>query len=96
MDADPRFNEYPPHEEFVEGLDWVPGQIPPQIRSPEYSGNSSDASSDTQASRIIQALSVMTSPCRPKGMYLSVVGPFTRFFRVPEFSGYHQWQQESQ
>ena len=60
IDADPRFNEYPPHEEFVEGPDWVPGQIPPQIRSPEYSGNFSDASSDTQASRIIQVVSVAT------------------------------------
>ena len=49
VDADPRFNEYPPHEEFVEGPDWVPGQIPPKIRSPEYGGNSSDTSSDTQA-----------------------------------------------
>ena len=65
MDADPRFNEYPPHEEFVEGPDWVPGQIPPQIRSPEYGGNSSDASSDTQASRIIQAVSVTTGPDQP-------------------------------
>ena len=58
VDTDPCFNEYPPHEEFVEGPDWVPGQIPPKIRSPEYGGNSSDTSSDTQASRIIQSLSV--------------------------------------
>ena len=65
VDADPRFNEYPPHEEFVEGPDWVPGQIPPKIRSPEYSGNSSDASSDTQSSHIIQAVSVMTGPDQP-------------------------------
>ena len=56
VDADPRFNKYPPHEEFVEGPDWVPGQIPPQIRSPEYGGNSSDTSSDTQASRIKESL----------------------------------------
>ena len=62
VDADPRFNEYPPHEEFVEGPEWVPGQIPPKIRSPEYGGNSSDASSDTQASRIIQAVSLMATP----------------------------------
>ena len=62
VDVDPRFNEYLPHEEFVEGPDWVPGQIPPKIWSPEYGGNSSDASSDTQASRIIRAVSVMTSP----------------------------------
>ena len=59
VDADPCFNEYPPHEEFVKGPDWVPGQIPPKIHSLEYGGNSSDASSDTQASHIIQAVSVM-------------------------------------
>ena len=29
VDADPRFNKYLPHEEFVEGPDWAPGQIPP-------------------------------------------------------------------
>ena len=39
VDADPHFNEYPPYEEFVEGLEWTPGGIPPKIRSPEYSGN---------------------------------------------------------
>ena len=61
VDADPRFNEYPPHEEFVEGVDWTPGCIPPKIRSPEYGGNSSDASSDTQASRIIRAVSLTTT-----------------------------------
>ena len=65
IDADPRYNEYPPDEEFVEGPDWTPGQIPPQIRSPEYSGNFSDASSNTQASRIIQAISVTTGLDRP-------------------------------
>ena len=65
VDADPRFNEYPPHEEFVEGPDWVSGQIPPKIRSPEYGSNSSDASSDTQASRIIQAVSVTAGPDQP-------------------------------
>ena len=65
VDADPRFNEYPPHEEFVEGPDWVPGQIPPKIRSPGYGGNSSDASSDTQASRIIRAVSFTDGPDQP-------------------------------
>ena len=65
IDTDPCFNEYPPHEEFVEGPDWAPSQIPPQIRSPEYSGNFSDSSSDTQASRIIQAVSVMTGSDQP-------------------------------
>ena len=62
MDADPRFHEYPTREEFVEGPDWVPGQIPPKIRSPEYGGSSSDASFDTQAARAIEAVSVTISP----------------------------------
>ena len=65
VDADPRFNEYPPYEEFVEGPEWTPGQIPPKIRSPEYSGNTSDTSIDTQVARTIQAVSVTTDlePC---------------------------------
>ena len=58
VDADPRFNEYPPEEEFVEGPDWTPGQIPPIIHSPEYTGSSSDTSMDTQAVRAMQAVSV--------------------------------------
>ena len=62
MDADPSFNEYPAQEEFVEGPDWVPGQIPPKIRSPEYSGGSSDASFDTQVAHAIKAMSVTTAP----------------------------------
>ena len=62
VDADPRFNEYPAWEEFVEGPDWVPGQIPPKIRSPEYGGSSSDASFGTQATRTIEAVSVTTGP----------------------------------
>ena len=62
VDADPRFNEYPPYEEFVEGPEWTPGGIPPKIRSPEYSGNTSDTSIDTQAARTIQAVSVTTDP----------------------------------
>ena len=61
MDADPSFNEYPAQEEFVEGLDWVPSQIPPKIRSPEYSGGSSDTSLDTQAACAIEAVSVTTA-----------------------------------
>ena len=63
VDANPCFNEYPAQEEFVEGPDWVPGQIPPKIRSPEYGGNSSsDASLDTQVARAIQAVLVTTAP----------------------------------
>ena len=70
VDADPRFNEYPPYEEFVEGPEWTPGRIPPQIRSPEYSGNTSDTSIDTQAARTIQAVSVTTDP-EPGGVVAS-------------------------
>ena len=62
VDANPRFNKYPAQEEFVEGPDWVPGQIPPKIRSPEYGGGSSDTSLDTQAARTIEAMSVTTAP----------------------------------
>ena len=62
VDADARFNEYPPYEEFVEGPDWTPGQIPPKIRSPEYSGNTSDTSIDTQAAHTIRAVSVTADP----------------------------------
>ena len=47
VDADPRFNEYPLYEEFVEGPEWTSGGIPPKIRSPEYGGNTSDTSIDT-------------------------------------------------
>ena len=61
VDANPSFNEYLAQEEFVEGPDWVPGQIPPKIRSPEYGEGSSDASSDTQVARTIEAVSVTTA-----------------------------------
>ena len=30
VDADPRFNEYPAQEEFVEGPDWVPARSLPK------------------------------------------------------------------
>ena len=62
VDADPRFNEYPPYEEFVEGPNWTTGRIPPKIHSPEYNGNTSDTSIDTQAARTIQAVSVTADP----------------------------------
>ena len=62
VDADPRFHKYPTWEEFVEGPDWVPGQIPPKIRSPEYGGSSSDASFDTQAAHAIEAVLVTIGP----------------------------------
>ena len=62
VDADPRFNEYPPYEEFVEGPEWTPGGIPPKIHSLEYSGNTSDTSIDTQVGRTIWAVSVTADP----------------------------------
>ena len=62
VDTDPRFNEYPPCKEFVEGPEWTPGRIPPKIRSPEYSGNTSDTSIDTQVAHTIQAVSVTADP----------------------------------
>ena len=62
VDADPRFNEYPPYEKFVEGPEWTPGGIPPKTRSLEYCGNTSDTSIDTQAARTIQAVSVTADP----------------------------------
>ena len=62
VDGNPRFNEYPPYEEFVEGPEWTSGGIPPKIRSPEYSGNTSDTSIDTQVARTIQAVLVTADP----------------------------------
>ena len=62
VDADPSFNEYPAQEEFVEWLDWVPGQIPPKIHSLEYRGDSSDTSLNTQVARTMEAMSVTTAP----------------------------------
>ena len=46
----------------MEGLDWVPGQIPPKIHSPEYGGGSSDTSLNMQVARTIEAMSVTTAP----------------------------------
>ena len=62
MDADPNFNEYPAQEEFVEGTDWVPSQIPPKIHSLEYRGDLSDTSLDTQVARAMEAVLVTTAP----------------------------------
>ena len=70
VDANPRFNEYPPYEEFMEGPEWTPGRIPPKIRSPEYSGNTSDTSIDTQVAQTIQAVSVTADP-EPGGVVAS-------------------------
>ena len=70
VDADPQFNEYPLYEEFMEGPEWTPSGIPPKIRSPEYSGNISDTSIDTQVARTIQAVLVTTDP-EPGGVVTS-------------------------
>ena len=62
VDVDPHFNEYLPYEEFVEGLEWTLGGIPPKIHSPEYSGNIRNTSIDTQVARTIQAVLVTADP----------------------------------
>ena len=90
VDADPRFNEYPPYEEFVEGPDWTPSQIPPKIRSPEYSGNTSDTSIDTQVARTIQAVSVTADP-EPGGAVASTLaGQDTRRVELTPLPGLTQ------
>ena len=90
VDADPRFNEYPPYEEFVEGPQWTPGGIPPKIRSPEYSSNTSDTSIDTQAARTIQAVSVTANP-EPVGVVASTsAGPDTRRVELTPLPGLTQ------
>ena len=90
VDADPRFNEYPPYEEFVEGPEWTPGGIPPKIRSPEYSGNTSDTSIDTQAARTIQAVSV-TADLEPGGAVASTsAGQDTRRVELTPLPGLTQ------
>ena len=90
VDADPRFNEYPPYEEFVEGPEWTSGGIPPKIRSPEYSGNTSDTSIDTQAARTIQAVSV-TTDLEPGGAVASTsAGQDTRKVELTPLLGLTQ------
>ena len=90
VDADPRFNEYPPYEEFVEGPDWTPGRIPPKIHSPEYSGNTSDTSIDTKAARTIQAVLVTADP-EPGGAVTSTsAGQDTRRVKLTPLPGLAQ------
>ena len=90
VDADPRFNEYPPYEEFVEGPDWTAGRIPPKIRSPEYSGNTSDTSIDTQAARTIQAVSVTADPEPGGAATTSSAGQDTRRVELTPLPGLTQ------
>ena len=90
VDADPCFNEYPPYEEFVEGPEWTPGGIPPKIRSPEYNGNTSDTSIDTQVARTIQAVLVTTDP-EPGGAVASTsAGQDTRRVELTPLPGLTQ------
>ena len=90
MDADPHFNEYPPYEEFVEGPDWTPGRIPPKIRSPEYSGNTSDTSIDTQAVCTIQAVSVTADPEPGGAVATTSAGQDTRRVELTPLPGLTQ------
>ena len=90
VDADPHFNEYLPYEEFVEGPNWTPGRIPPKIHSPEYSGNTSDTSIDTQAARTMQAVSVTADP-EPGGAVASTsTGRDTRRVELTPLPGLTQ------
>ena len=90
VDADPRFNEYPPYEEFVEGPEWTPSGIPPKIRSPEYSGNTSDTSIDTQVARTIQAVSVTTDPEPGRAVASTSAGQDTRKVELTPLPGLTQ------
>ena len=88
--TEPRFNEYPPYEEFVEGPEWTPSGIPPKIRSPEYSGNTSDTSIDTQVAQTIQAVSVTADP-EPGGAVASTsAGQDTRRMELTPLPGLTQ------
>ena len=90
VDADPWFNEYPPYEEFVEGPEWTPGGIPPKILSPEYSGNTSDTSIDTQAARTIQAVLVTNDPEPGRAVASTSAGQDTRKVELTPLPGLTQ------
>ena len=90
VDADTCFNEYPLYEEFVEGPDWTPSQIPPKIRSPEYSGNTSDTSIDTQAARTIRAVSVTANPEPSGAVATTSAGQDTRRVELTPLPGLTQ------
>ena len=90
VDADPRFNEYLPYEEFMEGPDWTPSRIPPKIRSPEYSGNTSDASIDTQAAHTIQTVSVTADPGPGGAVATTSAGQDTRRVELTPLPGLTQ------
>ena len=74
----------------MEGLEWNPSRIPPKICSPEYSGNTSDTSIDTQAARTIQAVSVTADP-EPGGVVASTsTGQDTRKVELTPLPGLTQ------
>ena len=89
VDANPRFNEYLAQEEFVEGPDWVPSQIPLKIRSPQYGESWSDASFDTQVAHAIKAVSVTTTP-EPDGAAASSTTGDTRRVELTPLPGLSQ------
>ena len=90
VDANPCFNEYPLYEEFMEGPDWTPSRIPPKIRSPEYGGNTSDTSIDTQAARTIQAVSVTADPELDGAVASTPAGQDTRRVELTPLPGLTQ------
>ena len=90
VDADPRFNEYPPYEEFVEGPDWTPGRILPKIHSLEYNGNTSDTSINTQAARTIQAVAVTADPEPGGAVATTSAGQDTRRVELTPLPGLTQ------
>ena len=72
------------------GQNGLPGGIPPKIRSPEYSGNTSDTSIDTQVARTIQAVSVTADP-EPGGAVTSTsAGQDTRRVELTPLPGLTQ------
>ena len=90
VDANPSFNEYPAQEEFVEGPDWVPGQIPPKICSLEYGGGSSDTSLNMQAAYAIEAMSVTTTPAPDKAVASTSATGDTRRVELTPLPGLSQ------
>ena len=71
----------------MEGPEWTPGGIPPKIRSPEYSGNTSI---DTQVAQTIQAVSVTADP-EPGGAVASTsAGQDTRRVELTPLPGLTQ------
>ena len=92
----------------MEGPEWTPGWIPPKIRSPEYSGNTSDTSIDTQVARTIQAVSVTADPepggavaststgqDTPKGVLTPILGLTQQFTIQVEWEIQKQIQERS-